>query len=126
VTASLLSVVDASAIGAIAFGEPSRAEIAGRLEGRTLVATTLLPHEVANIGRMKVRRLELSAEQATASVRLAAEIPIEMFAVQAEDLLATALSSGLTAYDAAYLGLARALGAELVTLDERLAHAAQS
>ncbi|MBV9740236.1 MAG: type II toxin-antitoxin system VapC family toxin [Hyphomicrobiales bacterium] len=39
------------------------------------------------------------------------------------DLTATldlAESAGLTAYDASYLWLARALGAELVTLDRKL------
>ncbi len=35
-----------------------------------------------------------------------------------------ATETGLTAYDASYLWLARQLGAELVTLDQQLARAA--
>ena len=35
-----------------------------------------------------------------------------------------AIGTGLTAYDASYLWLSRQLGAELVTLDRRLAKAA--
>jgi predicted nucleic acid-binding protein len=38
-------------------------------------------------------------------------------------ILDLAEATGLTAYDASYLWLARALGAELVTLDRKLAAA---
>ncbi len=42
------------------------------------------------------------------------------------EVVSLALATGLTAYDASYLWLARLLGAELVTLDRRLAAAASA
>jgi predicted nucleic acid-binding protein len=43
--------------------------------------------------------------------------------VDAPDVALVAYASGLTAYDASYLWLAGLLGADLVTLDRRLAGA---
>jgi len=45
---------------------------------------------------------------------------IKEIQVPPEDLVEVARRTGLTAYDAAYLWLARELGAALVTLDDRL------
>jgi len=49
-----------------------------------------------------------------------AGLGIAMVDVDHRDALALAERTGLTAYDASYLWLARTLGAELVTLDRRL------
>ena len=48
-------------------------------------------------------------------------LDIEEIAVDPAGVVRLARSTGLTAYDASYLWLARDLGAELVTLDQRLA-----
>jgi predicted nucleic acid-binding protein len=45
-------------------------------------------------------------------------------AVDHDGTVDLALKTGLTAYDASYLWLARRLGAELVTLDKELGRAA--
>lgn len=45
-------------------------------------------------------------------------------AVDHDGALEAAAATGLTAYDASYLWLARQLGVELVTLDRQLAKAA--
>ena len=42
------------------------------------------------------------------------------------DLLSLALETGLTAYDASYLWVAKSLGCELLTFDEQLARAART
>lgn len=47
-------------------------------------------------------------------------MPIEIVEIDHADTLGLADASALTAYDAAYLWLARRLGGELVTLDRRL------
>jgi len=47
-------------------------------------------------------------------------------AVDHDGVLALAASTGLTAYDASYLWLARRLSADLVTLDRQLAQAYES
>lgn len=54
-------------------------------------------------------------------LRLYPEMRIEEVQVDAHEAAILAEERGLTAYDAAYLWLARRLRAALVTLDERLA-----
>ena len=49
---------------------------------------------------------------------------IQREAVMMTEVIALAERTGLSAYDACYLWLARHLGAELVTLDEKLGKAA--
>ena len=49
-------VVDASALGALLFGEPAGAAVAGRLRDAGLIAPALLPFEVANVCLKKMRR----------------------------------------------------------------------
>jgi predicted nucleic acid-binding protein len=51
---------------------------------------------------------------------LYARMPIEIVEVEHADVIELAEVFGLTSYDAAYLGLARKLAGELVTLDRRL------
>ena len=48
------------------------------------------------------------------------QLPITRVAVPGLEVLVLAAETGLTAYDAAYLWLARARDAELVTLDKKL------
>ena len=49
-------VVDASAISAIAFAEPSGDTIAAHIAHESLVAPTLIDYELANIAWKKIRR----------------------------------------------------------------------
>ena len=51
-----VKVVDASALGALLFGEPEGAAVAERLRGAGLVAPALLPFEIANVCIEKGRR----------------------------------------------------------------------
>ena len=119
-------VVDASAVGAIAFGEPDGPTLVAHLQGETLLAPTLLDYEIASIAWKKARAHPESAAQIQAALDAASRLRIERVPVPAVDLLRVARETGLTVYDAAYLWLARTRDAELVTLDRKLADAAGS
>ena len=119
-------VVDASAVGAIAFGEPDGPTLVAHLQGETLLAPTLLDYEIASIAWKKARAHPESAAQIQAALYAASRLRIERVRVPAVDLLRVARETRLTVYDAAYLWLARTRDAELVTLDRRLANAAGS
>lgn len=119
------AVVDASAMAALLFGEPEAERVAGLLEGRRLVAPTLLPYEVASVCRRKVTEGEGDPEDLLAGLALLGRMDVRLVDGDPVETARLALAAGLTAYDAAYLWLARALEAELVTLDAALARAAR-
>jgi predicted nucleic acid-binding protein len=116
-------VVDASALAALLFGEPEADSVANRLEGARLVAPSLVDFELANVCLTKMRRLPKNRDTLRAAFRLLHRLSVEIVAVDHPAILDLAEATGLTAYDASYLWLARALGAELVTLDRKLAAA---
>ncbi len=113
-------VVDASALAAVLFGEAEAPAIAARLEDAELIAASLLPYEVANTAVMKVRRGEMTAAAAADAVGLLESFRVRLEGVPPVAAFDLARSSGLTAYDASYLWLARELNADLVTLDKPL------
>jgi predicted nucleic acid-binding protein len=114
-------VVDASALGAMTFGEPDAAALSAHLEGETLIAPTLVDYELANIALKKVRRGLVTPAQASVLLTAALRVPIQRLPVPGEEVFELARQTGLTTYDASYLWLARAHDAELVTLDRPLA-----
>jgi len=118
-----VKVVDASALAALLFGEPEADRIAAQLDGAQLVAPALLDFELANVCLIKSRRHPEQREALTAAFHLRAQLQIGNAAVDHDGILELASATGLTAYDASYLWLARQLGAELVTLDRQLANA---
>ena len=113
-------VVDASALAAILFEEPQSATVAERLDGVRLKAPFLLGHELANVCLMKCRRHPDQREALVRGFRLLEKFDVQAVTTDHDAVLALALETGLTAYDASYLWLSRHLGAELVTLDRRL------
>jgi len=121
-----VNVVDASAIGALLFGEPRAEEMAARLADARLATPALMPFEVANIALVKIRREPSQRSALWAAFSLLDDMAIDMAAVDQRGVLALAEETGLTAYDASYLWLARALDADLVTLDRALAAAHQA
>jgi predicted nucleic acid-binding protein len=119
-------VIDASAVAAILLGEPEADAIERRIAGRHLYAPHLIGFEIANICATRTRR---EPERATAFLELLdvfADLGVERLDVDVQGVLRLALAQRLTAYDAAYLWLARNLGAPLVTLDRQLAAAASA
>jgi predicted nucleic acid-binding protein len=118
-----VKVVDASAIGALLFGEPSAETVTSQLSDARSAAPALLPFEVANICWKKVRRHPELRAPLLAAHEMLPRMAIDIVAVQHQEVLRLALATGLTGYDASYLWLARHLSAELVTLDAKLANA---
>jgi predicted nucleic acid-binding protein len=117
-------VVDASALAALLFAEPQAENIAKRLEGTRLMAPSLLDFELANICLTKIRRQPNDRDAIRDAFRLSHRLRVETVAVDHIAVLDLAQATGLTAYDASYLWLARTLDAELITLDRKLAAAA--
>jgi predicted nucleic acid-binding protein len=119
-------VVDTSALAALLFGEPEAEAIAGRLDGDRLVAPNLLAFELANVCLVKCRRHPDRRDVLLAGLKLRGRLGVEEIAVDHDAVVELALETGLTAYDASYLWLARQLGADLVTLDKALERAASA
>jgi predicted nucleic acid-binding protein len=117
------SVVDASAVGALLFGEPSAERVATALEGKDLAAPTLLPYEIASICAKKIaahpgeERIHLEA------LELFPRLNVALHVVPPAEAVSIARRRKLTTYDASYLWLAAEMGADLVTLDDTLARA---
>jgi len=118
-----VKVVDASALAALVFLEPDGDAIVQALEDHELHAPTLVRYEIANVARTKIRGHPDSQPEIEAQLAALSRLDITLHDLDAAALLAAAIAADLTAYDAAYLWLARALSAELVTLDERLQRA---
>jgi len=119
--ATVGKVVDASALAAVVFNEPTIMAVAN---GFDLVAPRLLAFELANVCLVKLRRSPAQRDALPAAYRLRHRLPFETMDVDHAAVLDLAPRTGLTAYDASYLLLARSLSVELVTLDRRLAVAA--
>lgn len=117
-------VVDASALGAVLFGEPEADEVAGRLEGAVLIAPALLRFELANVCWKKMRRHPEKRDALIAAHGLLERMEIREVEVPFGEVLELADTAGITAYDASYLWLASNLDLDLVTLDGALARAA--
>lgn len=119
-----VKVVDASALAALLFGEPEADTVAAALAGARLTAPALLAFELANVCLIKQRRHPDQRAALRTAFGLRGRLAVEEVAVEHDAVLDLAAASGLTAYDASYLWMARQLGAELVTLDRQLAKAA--
>ncbi len=113
-------VVDASALGAVIFGEPEGTSIVRRLAGNRLVAPELIFFEVASICLKKLRRYPESRKSILQAFGLTKRLVMDTVEVEYQEVVVLAEKFELTAYDASYLWLARVLGVELVTLDKEL------
>ena len=121
-------VVDASALAAVIFQEPEADAVCERLDGALLYAPTLLTFELASTALKKARRHPADAAKILSALMLALDgrWDINWQEVQPADVALMAHATGLSAYDASYMWLAGSLGADLVTLDARMAGASES
>lgn len=114
-------VIDASAVAALLLNQRSAARLRERLAREdTLHAPHLLDLEVTQVLRRAVRHGLLT--EAAAAVRLADLEALRLLRYPHAPFLNRIweLRANLTAYDAAYLALAEALAAPLITTDGRL------
>ncbi|MGD9905741.1 MAG: type II toxin-antitoxin system VapC family toxin [Vicinamibacterales bacterium] len=122
----MAAVVDASAVAAVAFDEDPAVDLTRALSEETLFAPTLIDYELTSIAWKKLRRHPRERMAIAAGLQAAARLRIEKVTPDLSEVLALALLSDLTVYDASYLWLARAKRLPLVTLDQRLARAASA
>ena len=119
-----VKIVNASALAAVLFAEPDGIDIAKNLATGDLFAPTLLGYEIANVCLRKLRANPRQRREFIAAFANWSAMGIQLVPVEHAVVLALAEQFRLTAYDASYLWLALTLGAQLVTLDRRLARAA--
>ena len=115
------TVVDCSALAAVAFEEEDGLQILALLENRRLIAPALLPFELAQVCTTKLlRQAEQRSNFISQFVAVLRRVRLELLPVGFHELPELASRYGLSAYDAAYLWLALTERAQLVTLDVRL------
>lgn len=117
-------VVDASAIAALLFGEPDADRIASQLEEAELLAPSLIRYELASVSLKKARRYPDQAAALGATLGLYPRLGVVEAEVPVAELSQLARDADVTAYDAAYLWVARQTDTPLLTLDRELAQAA--
>lgn len=118
-------VVDASALLEVLLRTPAAKAVEARLfePGLTLHAPHLLDVEVAQVIRRFAARGDIDDTRGRAALADMADFPLHRYP---HDMLLPRiwdLRANVTAYDAAYIALAEALGAPLLTRDQRLAAA---
>jgi predicted nucleic acid-binding protein len=119
-------VIDASALAAIAFAEPAADAVIDEIDGHRLHAPTLLMFELMNVAWKRARRQPLATALFLEALDALDGLDLRFRGIDRSEVLRLGLATNLTAYDATYLWLARALGMPLVTLDKKLgAHATQ-
>jgi predicted nucleic acid-binding protein len=118
------SVVDASVLAAWCFRESRAPEALRLLQGSDLHAPSLLAYELSSIARRKALAYPEKLDVLSDALETALALPIRWSSVDHLAVVRLALDADLTTYDASYLYLARALGAALVTFDQRLMRAA--
>jgi predicted nucleic acid-binding protein len=116
-------VVDASAVIEVLLNTPAGVRVADRLlaDGETLHAPHLLDLDVAQVLRRYALFAELDAVRGAQALEDLAALPLSRYP---HDVLLPRiweLRHNVTAYDAAYVALAEALAAPLVTRDAALA-----
>jgi predicted nucleic acid-binding protein len=120
-------VVDASVTLAWCFEDESSRladRVLERLEAESAIAPAHWPLEVANALRSAERRQRLTAFELPRLRSLLGGLPVDIAPVELSTALWSVLEIArmhdLSAYDAAYLGLAQARGVELATVDDSL------
>jgi predicted nucleic acid-binding protein len=119
-------VVDASALAAIAFAEPGADAVLDQIDGHRLHAPTLVVFELMNVAWKRARKQPAASALFLEALEVLEGLGLRFRGINQEEVVRLGLATGLSAYDASYLWLSRALDLPLVTLDRKLgAHAKQ-
>ncbi len=117
-------VLDASAVVALLVNQqPSAPRLRKRLEAVSLHAPYLLDAEVVQVLRRYVFKGELTEQQGYSALKRFGNLELTHYPHGPFLERVWQLKANVSAYDAAYLALAEALAAPLLTLDGRLARA---
>lgn len=117
-------VVDASVLAvALADDGSDGSRARDRLRGEELAAPALVDLEVASLLRKQLAAGRLDDRRARLALSDLADLPMRRAAHVPFLASCWELRGNLTVYDAAYVALAEALGAHLVTADRRIAAA---
>ncbi len=113
-------VIDASALAALAFAEPSADAVIDEIDGHRLHAPTLVVFELMNVTWKRSRKQPAATALFLEALEVLQGLGLRFRGIDQEEVVKLGLETGLTAYDASYLWLARALRMPLVTLDRKL------
>ena len=116
-------VVDASVLIELLLQTTAAPAISHRIfaSGESLCAPHLLDVEVAQVLRRYVRAKTMTSARAEQAIQYLADLPLRRYPHKALLPRIWQLRNNFTAYDAAYLALAEALDAPLLTRDRALA-----
>jgi len=113
-------VVDASALGALVFGEPKADKILKTLSDEPMAAPAIIWFELASICLKKMKAHPSQKILILEAFDLARRLNIEMIEVDHLAVIELAEETGLTTYDASYIWLALEVKGELITLDAKM------
>jgi predicted nucleic acid-binding protein len=114
------AVVDASALVELLLQGERAAAVAQAVRGTEMTAPDVVDPEVLSVLRRMERTGELRLERARQAVADLLDSPVRRFATLPLLPVVWELRGSVSAYDACYVALARALGCPLVTGDLRL------
>ena len=118
----LTRVVDASVVVEAILGIGRRADwAAAQLADAHLAAPHLMPVEAANALRRVQARGLIGADVANLAHAELLALPVDLYPYEAIAERAWRLRASIASYDACYVALAEQIGADLLTLDARLA-----
>jgi predicted nucleic acid-binding protein len=113
-------IADCSALVAVLFNEPQGEGLDEVLDQHDLVAPPLLRYELANATWKKVHIRGWLRDAALAILDDALRLPIRYVDVEYNEVVQSAVETGLSAYDASYLWLSETRDLPLVCLDSPL------